>query len=261
MPTNTRKIDVQDELAAGFEPSPHPPVRRDGSLELPVLRAALPSPPRICEYGPCARYHCFKTQMDVESPRPVKGADGRLEQPAQDLHFETHHYCYPEPGGGIELELGGLPVTECNRWAPVPVDEDTRDAISLRFAQDTAAWQSEVARLRAELEAGEAAAEADIAAMVSASEPEALHLQVVLWRAHEIQGTRYRVTDVQWTDTVAAVVARALHKITGEVAPDARLFTAHCNGAHLNMAATIAHAGLGTGDVIDIRPTKETIRP
>jgi len=32
------------------------------------------------------------------------------------FHVEVHHYCYPTVG--VEMNLGALPVTDCNRWDP-----------------------------------------------------------------------------------------------------------------------------------------------
>jgi hypothetical protein len=40
------------------------------------------------------------------------------------FHAETHRYCYPDTG--IEMPLGVMPVTECNRWEPVAPDEGRR---------------------------------------------------------------------------------------------------------------------------------------
>lgn len=54
----------------------------------------------------------------------VPGVAGDTYQPPAPFHTETHRYCYPDTG--IEMPLGVMPVTECNRWEPVAPDEGRR---------------------------------------------------------------------------------------------------------------------------------------
>lgn len=92
--------------------------------------ARPPARPRLCEAGPCRRYHKFTIQVDAAAPRavrlpillpegtprtqPVPG--GTVYSAPAGFFVQTHHYCYPDTG--IEMPLGDLPVTECNRWEP-----------------------------------------------------------------------------------------------------------------------------------------------
>lgn len=41
---------------------------------------------------------------------------GAVYQSPAVFHVEFHNYCYPTVG--VEMNLGALPVTECNRWDP-----------------------------------------------------------------------------------------------------------------------------------------------
>jgi hypothetical protein len=124
------QIDVQDALQEGFEVAPMPPIGPDGAPQLAPLRRVVPPRPRLCEAGPCRNYHRFEIQVDAANPRattvpivlpegtpgahPVTG--GTVYQPPPVFHVQTHHYCYPSPG--VEMALGDLPVTTCNRWDP-----------------------------------------------------------------------------------------------------------------------------------------------
>jgi len=63
----------------------------------------------------------------------VPGVAGDTYQPPAPFHTETHRYCYPDTG--IEMPLGVMPVTECNRWEPVAPDEGRRK-------RERAYWQS-----------------------------------------------------------------------------------------------------------------------
>lgn len=99
-------------------------------LETPVnLTPQRPPPdprPSLCEAGPCRHYHRFAVQVDAEPPKVrrlpvvVPGVAGDTYQPPATFHTETHRYCYPDTG--IEMSLGVMPVTECNRWDPVDRD-------------------------------------------------------------------------------------------------------------------------------------------
>lgn len=117
-----RSNDVRDELADGFEPHPGPPPQEP-------VRVGTPPRPRLCEAGPCENYHRFEIQTEAEDPRARKvairlpiapgvhpTADGALYQAPAAFHTQTHHYCYPTPG--VEMNLGSLPVVQCNRWRP-----------------------------------------------------------------------------------------------------------------------------------------------
>lgn len=111
-----RSSDVRDDLADGIDAAPLPPMGPDGGPLLLPTRPAPPLPPRLCEAGPCARYHRLEIQMDAQNPM-AEMVDGKLVQHARVFHTTTHHYCYPDVG--IETNLGSLPVLACNRWAPV----------------------------------------------------------------------------------------------------------------------------------------------
>lgn len=125
-----RKVDVQDELQEGVEVAPLPPMGPDGGPILSPLRPVTPPRPRLCEAGPCQNYHRFEIQMDAAQPHTMRvpislppdtpGAqaaqDGTLYQPPPTFHVQVHHYCYPNVG--VEMALGDLPVTDCNRWDP-----------------------------------------------------------------------------------------------------------------------------------------------
>jgi len=126
-------------MADGFELAPAPAAGPDGALGMPALRVLAPPRPRLCEAGPCRNYHRFEIQLEAANPRaqtvPVAlppgtlGAQevpgGTVYQAPATFHVETHHYCYPTPG--VEMTLGSLPVTMCNRWNPYH-DSITQDA-------------------------------------------------------------------------------------------------------------------------------------
>ena len=67
------------------------------------------------------------------------------------FHVETHHYCYPDTG--IEMNLGSLPVVECNRWEPVGYGRklfwDSQDGRHHRAQLD--AWEAARAAEAAEV--------------------------------------------------------------------------------------------------------------
>jgi len=133
-----RRINVQDELAEGFELAPAPVAGPDGAVGMASLRVLPPPRPRLCEAGPCRNYHRFEIQVEAANPRAQMvavalpaGTPGAQEVPGGTVyqapaafHVETHHYCYPTPG--VEMALGALPVISCNRWNPYH-DEVTQD--------------------------------------------------------------------------------------------------------------------------------------
>ncbi len=109
---------------------PLPHVGPDGAPAIPPLRVIRDPRPRLCEAGHCRNYHRFEIQLNAEDPLPITvpvavpagtpGAQavpgGTVYQAPATFHTEVHHYCYPTPG--VEMALGALPVTQCNRWNP-----------------------------------------------------------------------------------------------------------------------------------------------
>lgn len=143
-----KSVDVQDELAEGFEPTALPPVAPDGGLELPPLRAAPRHPPRLCEQGPCVNYHQFKIELDSAKPIPMRDAAGKFTPQAEGRsHEETHHYCYPSPG--IELKLGSLPIIHCNRWEPTSASDLRNNDVRIKGWLESPAGRTYVAELAA----------------------------------------------------------------------------------------------------------------
>jgi len=128
MMVGVKTLNPHDDLAEGFEPSPLPPMGPDGAPQIPALRVIPPARPSLCHAGPCVHYHRIVIQVDAADPRAVKvpirlpeSAPGVESAPSGSVyrapaayHTQTHHYCYPDTG--IEIDLGALPVVECNRW-------------------------------------------------------------------------------------------------------------------------------------------------
>lgn len=159
-----RKIDAQDELQSGIDPSPGPSPQPDGLPGFSPKRPDLPPRPRLCEQGPCRNYHRLETQVESADPRaqrvPVRlpvlpaGAqavqDGTLYQAPATFHTSTAHYCYPAVG--IEITLGDTPVVSCSRWDPLDKNVVTaaRESRERYLASDDgraylkalAAWES-----------------------------------------------------------------------------------------------------------------------
>ncbi len=165
-----RRHDVQDELQEGFDLGRGPQIAPDGSLEVPLGRPPTPPRPRLCEAGPCRHYHRLEIQLDAEDPRartvpialpgvpgaaPVSG--GSVYQAPATFHTEVHHYCYPAVG--VEMVLGSLPVTQCNRWAPI-LELGRRDPAALK--RETFLGTPAGRRYQAELAAWEAARKAGL---------------------------------------------------------------------------------------------------
>lgn len=137
-----RSIDVQGELQDGIDPASGPAIGPDGMPQFTPGPRVTPARPRLCEAGPCRHYHRLTLQTEAENPLaqrvPVRlpvvpgvvesGPKGSIYQPPATFHTETHHYCYPDVG--IEMVLGALPVTECNRWCPI-VDDTPAQAVAV----------------------------------------------------------------------------------------------------------------------------------
>lgn len=132
-----RTVDPNDDLQDGLEPSVSPPMAADGGLQFSPIRDPLPQRPRLCEAGPCKNYHQLSVQMDAARPHtrrlPIvlpEGTPGAAviqggtayTSPAT-YHVQVSHYCYPT--SGVEMILGDLPVTKCNRWAPLGPQRDS----------------------------------------------------------------------------------------------------------------------------------------
>lgn len=105
MPKSHQPHDPQQDLADGFEPSSIN-VGLVGELPehmgLKFYRTASdtsPPAPRLCELGPCRRYHRFEHEVDGQNRKGLKIA----------------HYCYPDVGIEFPLEA---PVMRCSRWDP-----------------------------------------------------------------------------------------------------------------------------------------------
>jgi hypothetical protein len=160
--------DPREELQDGFELAP-PPSEQAMQPARPLAR------PRLCEAGPCKHYHRLTVQVDaaqpgaitvpVALPESTPGAQsvpgGTVYQAAPAFHVQVHHYCYPDVG--IEMPLGDLPVTECNRWDPmeplpspeVVVSRGSAAAIVAAVGtrwEPTVLAQSRAARVRAYLD-------------------------------------------------------------------------------------------------------------
>lgn len=180
-----RTIEPHSDLQEGFEPAPVPPIGADGGPIIQPQRSDPPARPSLCQAGPCRNYHRLVTQVDAENPRAVRlpivlpeGTPGAQQTPQGTLyrapavfHTETHHYCYPNPG--IEMNLGTLPVVECNRWDPMteasPASDFTVEERRYYY------WRGEAGMAhRAQLAAWEAARAAEAA---EAAEAEALIAQ------------------------------------------------------------------------------------
>lgn len=135
-----RHIDPTFDMQNGIEPAPPPARNPNGTVVIPPQRPPLPDRPSLCRAGPCRYYHRFATQIDAANPRAVRlpiapaynhtrddsprtpcpecarPTSGPVYQPPAVFYVEVHHYCYPTTG--VEMSLGALPVTECNRWDP-----------------------------------------------------------------------------------------------------------------------------------------------
>lgn len=276
--------DVQDELAEGFTPTPLPPVAPDGGLELPKMREAPRHPPRLCEQGPCRHYHTFKIQLDAQKPMAVRKDDGTVEQPEAPDHEETHHYCYPDVG--IESKLGGLPVIQCNRWSPIPLEQRKIDELRVeawlatdegkQYIAELDAYGAERERIARELaDASEAAAE-DLAAMPVGTCELVLEIDrggavgptlmpsAFTWDA-TLQDVRDRFFSSEFvkmpTDEYGAYriicVHASGHAVLIRPAPD------HHPPGSVDLTTTISQAGLSSGDRLlftrdtNVPPNKE----
>ena len=160
----TKRRDVREGLADGFEPAPGPRVGPDGRLMFEPMPKERPPHPRLCDAGPCLHYHRLVTQVDAADPHPQLLPDrlpsdtpGVFEvqgkqfyKPPRSFHTEVHHYCYPTPG--VESELGSVPVIECNLWRPRTELDDMLDRTArekfeasergIAFRQSVADWEA-----------------------------------------------------------------------------------------------------------------------
>jgi hypothetical protein len=265
-----RHIEPQDALAADFEVSPLPPIGKDGAPELTPLRPIAPGHPRLCEAGPCVRYHSFQLQMDVQDPQPVRQPDGSVATAAKPFHVQTHHYCYPEPG--IETELGKLPILQCNRWEPVdPVTKRGLDAARERYwatpegqahQVQIAAWKAaRDLELATETAARSHAAE-DLAAMPAAAAPEPLR-RVRIRVAFVEEFSKGLTTDAAF-DVLAAWDDKIGDLVVGAAADSLkfqRVLIRNHRGYMIGdqtCKRTVAQVGLTDGDVLFVEPQKET---
>lgn len=175
-----RRIDVQGELQDGIEPAPGPVMGPDGAPQFVSGPPVTPARPRLCEAGPCRHYHRLTIQVEAESPRaqrvPVRlpvvpgvvesSPKGSIYQPPATYHTQTSHFCYPDVG--IEMPLGSMPVTECNRWFPfvddmAPVAVERVVPHAHRIARQAFIESLEGAKYREELMAWEQARERELA--------------------------------------------------------------------------------------------------
>lgn len=170
--------DPHSDLHDGFEVAPLPPIGPDGAPQIPPQRSDPPARPSLCRAGPCRHYHRLVTQVEAENPRAVRlpivfpqGTPGAEETPQGTLyrappvfHVEAHHYCYPDTG--IEMNLGALPIVECNLWDPIdPDDHQSNETERRRYrfrttlkgqAYETSVAFWEAARAAEQSEAAEA---------------------------------------------------------------------------------------------------------
>lgn len=111
-------------------------------------RLTVLDPPALCTMGPCAHYH--------EASVVIDSAEARDGSETSD-HTQTIKTCYPHPG--IEFDLNGAPVTNCNLWDPPDeLDVETFKKRRLKeafmaspageqFKRDLAEWRAHNAQL------------------------------------------------------------------------------------------------------------------
>lgn len=75
-------------------------------------RLTVLDPPALCTMGPCAHYH--------EASVVIDSAEARDGSETSD-HTQTVKTCYPHPG--VEFDLNGAPVINCNLWDPPDHDD------------------------------------------------------------------------------------------------------------------------------------------
>ena len=230
-----KHVDVQDELADGFEVSPLPPIGPGGAPELQPMRAPETPPPRICQYGPCANYHRFEVQLNAEKPLPQRQPDGSVVVPKAPVHTEVHHYCYPTVG--VEMRLGGLPVIRCNRWTASDPRIEQRERLDYEHA--LALWESEQAEARVEAERSAEAAAKELAQMPAPT----------IRLACGIEGRPPAWSLFGWGDTVADVAKFASAAFETTVEPT-EWRAVNVGKRNLPFLATIAQVGLMEGDII-----------
>jgi hypothetical protein len=101
----------------------------DGQVVMPqTRRLTVLDPPALCTLGPCTHYHEAKVVID--------SAEARDGSDTPD-HTQTVKTCYPH--AGIEFDLNGAPVTECNLWAPLNSAAQAAIAVGRREALQSSA--------------------------------------------------------------------------------------------------------------------------
>lgn len=120
-----QQIVPTQRLVEGFSPSPLPPLV-DGAPQLePAPTDPLPlAPISLCELGPCINFHRMVTRIDAQGP-----LDG-----GEVNHTMVTRTCYPAPG--VEADLSGHPVRDCNRYLPTsPVSAKSKANEIAQFNQ------------------------------------------------------------------------------------------------------------------------------
>ncbi len=115
--------DPTSRLVDGFVPAQIAPGGPEGPV-LPGPASLAPlrvEPVSLCTLGPCRRYHELHTRLDAEEP--IDGSDG-------GVRVAITRTCYPH--AGIEIDLNGSPVKECNLWDPILTHTD-REIAGARY--------------------------------------------------------------------------------------------------------------------------------
>lgn len=127
--------DLNDRMGAGWAPSqlaagPGNVPQWPKNALLPVI-SGEPAP-RLCLVGPCNHYHRMRLIMNVQTP--IDGSVGSVAK-------ETIETCYPAKG--VEMDLTGVQVAECNRWDPPgsSLAEGQAHALKAIYESDYAAWE------------------------------------------------------------------------------------------------------------------------
>lgn len=244
MMARMRSHDIPGKLAEGFEGAPlH--ISPDGGIAMSPEARELPPPPRICEQGPCRNYHRFTHQLDAEQPIGGDVEQGELHgkvtgDPGPKLFYKkTHHYCYPT--AGIELELGEMPMLECNRWDPIQYED-----AALRERRDAFYRSPEGRRYREELAEWRAALEEHQRALESATSGDLPTIERV-YMVYE--GQEFPIAAAGGVPLISMCDA-AVHAIVGALGvhiPDYELADAQGNPI-TNLQATLHDLGIVDGE-------------